>query len=492
MPLAKICAPAVTSLKLLPVNSSPSLHKAANFPGRYAKRPVFFVIGGVYIAIFRNSVQQSGDYLIFTTMGLQQLHKLAALAFARQYLDKIHHMRKQHFLSFILLLSTCSIGVSQEAIYLNNPSFEDFPRHSHPPIGWSNCGFPGESPPDTQPSGDFAVTYPATDGSTYLGMVVRDNETYEAVTQKLSRAMQPGTCYEFSLHLARSPYYVSISRTTEQRTNFNQPVKLRIYGGFNNGCDRSALLDETGLVKASNWMQYNFKFEPKQAFTHILIEAFYETPTLFPYNGNVLVDNASPITPIPCAEEIPAAPQELPEVEQPSEEDLTTEPVASNLPPTTPEPDPEPEPTPPATPEPTLVEPVKPEPTIAGVKRSEMEKGKIITLDKLYFPADSSSITVDSRKVLNEVFEFMKTNGDVAIEIGGHTNDLPPDDYCFRLSTARAKSVAEFLMNKGIDKDRLQYKGYGKTKPIASNKTAYGRRRNQRVEIKILDIGADG
>jgi outer membrane protein OmpA-like peptidoglycan-associated protein len=398
-------------------------------------------------------------------------------------------MRKQHFLSLALLLSSFGIGTSQETIYLNNPSFEDFPRHSHAPAGWSDCGFPGESPPDTQPSGDFAVTYPPTDGSTYLGMVVRDNETYEAVTQKLSRPLQPGSCYEFSLQLARSPYYVSISRTTEQRTNFNQPVKLRIYGGFSGGCDRSKLLDETGLIKASKWMQYNFRFEPKQAYSYILIEAFYETPTLFPYNGNVLVDNASAITPIPCSEEIPEEPQELPEVKQPSQEELTTEPVASNVPSTEPTAEPAPTTEPTAEPAPQKAEPAKPEPTIAGVTRSEMEKGKIITLDKLYFPADSSSISRDSRKVLNEVFDFLKSNGDVTIEIGGHTNDLPPDDYCFQLSTARARSVSEYLVDKGINRDRLGYKGYGKTKPIASNKTTYGRRRNQRVEITILDIG---
>lgn len=400
-------------------------------------------------------------------------------------------MRKQYLLSLFLMLG--AIGWSQTTIFLNNPSFEDFPRHSHPPKGWTDCGFAGESPPDTQPSGDFAVTYPATDGSTYLGMVVRDNETYEAVTQKLSSPLQAGTCYEFSLHLARSPYYVSISRKTDRRTNFNQPVKLRIYGGFSLNCEREVLLDETDLVQASNWMQYNFKFEPKKAYTHILIEAFYKTPTLFPYNGNVLVDNASPITPIPCSEEIPDTPQELPEVQQPSAEDLTTEPLASNLPENDPEPEPEPVPDQPEPkPEAQQVAPPQPEPTIAGVKRSEMKKGKIITLDKLYFPADSSSITKSSKNLLDEVYQFLEENEDVTIEIGGHTNNLPPADYCLQLSTARAKSVAEYLMRKGISGDRLEYKGYGKSKPVASNKTAYGRKRNQRVEIKILEIGADG
>ncbi|TXB65543.1 OmpA family protein [Phaeodactylibacter luteus] len=404
-------------------------------------------------------------------------------------------MRKPTILPLLLLCCFAFQGLAQDTIFLNNPSFEDFPRHSRPPRGWKDCGFPGESAPDTQPSGDFAVTYPATDGETYLGMVVRDNETWESVSQRLSRPFQPGTCYEFSLQLARSPYYVSVSRRTERETNFNQPVKVRIYGGFDY-CEKRGFLDETNLVKESYWMQYNFKFEPTQAYTYIVIEAFYETPTLFPYNGNVLVDNASPIRPIPCDEDIPAEPQDIPEVEQPSIANLNTPPpAAENLPAENNEPVKPAAPTPskPDTQEQTPPPPApKEEVTIAGVKRSEMKKGQTIRLDKLYFEADSARITKQSSTVLKEVADFMKQNTDVSIEIGGHTNNLPPDDYCLRLSTARAKAVAEYLKQYGIDAKRLQYKGYGKDRPVASNKTVYGRRQNQRVEIKILEIGSDG
>lgn len=114
--------------------------------------------------------------------------------------------------------------------------------------------------------------------------------------------------------------------------------------------------------------------------------------------------------------------------------------------------------------------------------------GQTLQINNLFFQADSSAITEESFEVLFEVFEFMDKNQSVSIEIGGHTNSIPPDDYCDRLSTARAKTVAEFLYERGLNKDRISFKGYGKRKPIASNETIPGRRKNQRVEIKILRI----
>ncbi|NBC08471.1 MAG: OmpA family protein, partial [Bacteroidetes bacterium] len=268
------------------------------------------------------------------------------------------------------------------------------------------------------------------------------------------------------------------------------PVKVRIYGG-SRVCNKGELLDETGMVTQASWMQYNFKFEPHSNYDYIVIEAFYETPVLFPYNGNVLIDNASAITPIPCDEPVSKQPEPIElEDEQPdiAETTPTPDPTPPPAKPSTPQPAPSPQP---PQPQPSS-SPAKKEATIAGVKRSEMEKGKRITLDKLYFEADSTQITEKSFGALNELVTFMQVNKDVAIEIGGHTNSLPPQEYCIQLSTARAKAVADYLAKNGIERDRLKYKGYGKSDPIASNKTVYGRRRNQRVEIKILEIGEDG
>ena len=119
---------------------------------------------------------------------------------------------------------------------------------------------------------------------------------------------------------------------------------------------------------------------------------------------------------------------------------------------------------------------------------AKIKVGQTVRLNKLYFQADSSTISSDSYDVLEEVYEFMEENKNVFIEIGGHTNDIPPDDYCDKLSTSRAKTVAGFLYSKGILSDRLSFKGYGKRNPVASNESAAGRKRNQRVEIKILRV----
>ena len=119
---------------------------------------------------------------------------------------------------------------------------------------------------------------------------------------------------------------------------------------------------------------------------------------------------------------------------------------------------------------------------------AKIKVGQTLQINKLYFQADSSALSDDSFDVLEEVYEFMDENDKVFIEIGGHTNNQPPDDYCDRLSTSRAKTVANYLYSKGILEERISFKGYGKRNPIASNDSVVGRKRNQRVEIKILKL----
>ena len=119
---------------------------------------------------------------------------------------------------------------------------------------------------------------------------------------------------------------------------------------------------------------------------------------------------------------------------------------------------------------------------------SQLEVGQTLQIEQLFFDADSSAITQASTPVLNEIFDFMAENTGIAIEIGGHTNNIPPHEYCDRLSTERARNVANYLFNKGISSNRISYKGYGKRQPIATNQSAAGRRKNQRVELKILEI----
>ena len=377
------------------------------------------------------------------------------------------------FISLVLLLTLASTAVAQDGVIrLSNPSFEDMPRHSHAPRSWTDCGFPGESPPDIQPDYTFQVNKAPIDGISYLGMVVRDNDTWESVAQQLNQPFQANQCYEFSIFLARSTTYVSQSRISNEIANYVTPAKLRVWGGFGL-CDKRHLLGESPLVSNEDWQQYSFKLEPDASYTHVVFEVFYKTPTLFPYNGNILLDRASDITPIPCEQEVSDEPIDEPIVQ--------TTPRAA---PPQPTPSPVPTRTPPPAPDET-----EPEPTLAGVRRADLSTGQTIRIENLQFEADSSRILDNSLPALEELHDFLLKNNDVIVEIGGHTNGWADRNYAERLSTARAQAVANFLTSRGIARTRVKFKGYGKSQPIDTNATAEGRRRNQRVEIKILELG---
>lgn len=117
-----------------------------------------------------------------------------------------------------------------------------------------------------------------------------------------------------------------------------------------------------------------------------------------------------------------------------------------------------------------------------------LEQGEAVRMEQLQFDADSTSINSSSLPTLDELYNFLYDNPTIVVEIGGHTNGLPEHDYCDRLSNDRAKAVADFIISKGIEPKRLIYKGYGKRQPVATNQTPEGRRRNQRVEVKIVKL----
>lgn len=212
-------------------------------------------------------------------------------------------MMQRFTLLFLAFLGHCAFLTAQEIIHLENPSFEDFPRHSHVPIHWNNEGFKGESPADTQPNGSFGVTAPATDGQTYVGMVVRDNETWECVGQRLEHPLRAYTCYLWSVALMRSPEYISVSRITKLKANFNKPCVLRVWGGKTKGKGME-LLNETEPVDHEAWEEYKLLLEPSDTYDYIYLEAYYYYggDEVSPYNGNLMVDHCSPIVPCDIAD----------------------------------------------------------------------------------------------------------------------------------------------------------------------------------------------
>jgi len=126
---------------------------------------------------------------------------------------------------------------------------------------------------------------------------------------------------------------------------------------------------------------------------------------------------------------------------------------------------------------------------VEALNKQDLAAGATVQVDQLFFKADATEIEPASYQVLDQIAQTLNSRPEIElVEIGGHTNNLPPDEYCDQLSEKRAKAVYTYLLTKGVAPERLRYHGYGKRKPIASNETAAGRQKNQRVEIKILEV----
>lgn len=115
-----------------------------------------------------------------------------------------------------------------------------------------------------------------------------------------------------------------------------------------------------------------------------------------------------------------------------------------------------------------------------------IETGATIVMNNIFFDFDKSALKEDSQPELNRVAEFMSNNPDVEIEIAGHTDSLGPEYYNQGLSDRRAKAVFDYLVTKGVAADRVVARGFGESKPVASNDTEAGQAQNRRVEFKIL------
>ena len=112
----------------------------------------------------------------------------------------------------------------------------------------------------------------------------------------------------------------------------------------------------------------------------------------------------------------------------------------------------------------------------------------IVILKKVFFETNKAVIKPVSFPVLNEVAEVMKTYTRIKlIEVQGHTDSRGKDAYNKQLSQERANSVRTYLMEKGVESERMTSVGYGEEEPIDTNKTGAGRANNRRVEFKILE-----
>lgn len=181
-------------------------------------------------------------------------------------------MRKHTLFTLFIIFS---FGLNAQ-IKLSNASFEGIkPQDATMPIGWLACKT--GTTPDILP-GPWGVIKEPSEGETYLGLITRDDNSWESISQRLSKTIVSGKCYSIKMDLAYSIRY----------PRHNKPVKLRVYGSQEK-CVDAELLFESELIDNTDWETYDFLFKPKQNFRYLILEAYY--PGDEKIGGNILIDN---------------------------------------------------------------------------------------------------------------------------------------------------------------------------------------------------------
>lgn len=171
-------------------------------------------------------------------------------------------------------------GQAPAQAYLNNGFFEGEAQDATVPAGWHVCA-PG-STPDILP-GPWGVFLEASEGETYIGLITREDGSFESIGQRLSQPLATGQCYELRVDLAHSLTYAG----------YKGHLQLRIWGGTSR-CGKDQLLFESPLIKNSDWQTYSHKFTAEKPVQYLTLEAYNPDGKVYQM-GNILIDHLSGI-----------------------------------------------------------------------------------------------------------------------------------------------------------------------------------------------------
>ncbi len=126
------------------------------------------------------------------------------------------------------------------------------------------------------------------------------------------------------------------------------------------------------------------------------------------------------------------------------------------------------------------------DPHLYNIPLQPIKEGESVVLRNIFFKVDSHELLPESISELRKLLELMRQNPELRIEIGGHTDSTGSFGYNKNLSEQRALSVLNYLVENGVERDRLTYTGYADQHPVATNDTEEGRAMNRRTEFKVL------
>ena len=129
-----------------------------------------------------------------------------------------------------------------------------------------------------------------------------------------------------------------------------------------------------------------------------------------------------------------------------------------------------------------------PRPKTADTASQALEIGKKIIANNISFDVNETSLQKESFVALDVFVKLMKDIPSLEIEVAGHTDNIGSSKANQELSVQRAKAVLDYIVSKGVDNNRMTFKGYGSSDPIESNNTIEGRKKNRRIEFEIVKV----
>jgi len=127
------------------------------------------------------------------------------------------------------------------------------------------------------------------------------------------------------------------------------------------------------------------------------------------------------------------------------------------------------------------------DPYLRDIPLQPIKAGEAVVLRNVFFDTDRYDLKPESQSELAKLVELLQRNPRMKIEISGHTDNVGSFAYNLELSENRAKSVMQFLVEAGVDINRISHKGYADTMPVDTNETDSGRANNRRTEFKIIE-----
>ena len=114
---------------------------------------------------------------------------------------------------------------------------------------------------------------------------------------------------------------------------------------------------------------------------------------------------------------------------------------------------------------------------------SELKEFKF---ESIYFESDKSIIKEEFEEYLMNIVKILFSHSDIRIKVIGNTDSDGSDGYNEKLSKKRAEAIMEFLLNNGVKKERIEFEFRGEKKPVKSNKTGEGKKKNRRVDFEFI------